>query len=196
MNDAAVTDLRRHGDRLLVVVGASGSGKDSVLRGWLATLPPAARPHLVRRTITRPGDDPHEAHEALPAAAFVEAQARAAFAFAWQAHGLHYGVRWGELAPLERGGWVVMNGSRMALDALRARAPSARVVEIVADPSQRRARLAAREREDAAAAASRLARQAPAVQADLVIANDAELASAVAALDEGWRRMVRAQRTG
>lgn len=175
-------------ERLIVVVGPSGAGKDSVLRAWLASLPPHERPALARRTITRSAGDPTEAHEPIGEAGFVAAQAAGAFAFAWQAHGLRYGVRWHQLDPLWRGGWVVMNGSRAHLADLRAVAPRVRVIEVVASSATRRERLARREREDPQAAQSRLARELPAAGAELVVANDAELTLAVDTLHRWWQR--------
>ncbi len=172
--------------RLIVVVGPSGAGKDSVISAWLQCQTEAARPHRVRRTITRPADV-HEAHESISACAFAAAREAGAFAFHWQAHGLDYGVRHGELAALAAGGWVVMNGSREHLAQLRAVAPQARVVEIDAPAALRQRRLHDRSREDADGQAARIVRQAPPAQADLRIVNDGPLDQAVAALERWWR---------
>ena len=57
--------LHDHSHRLLVIVGASGAGKDSVLKGWLSSLPHELAPHRARRTITRDADDASENHEAI-----------------------------------------------------------------------------------------------------------------------------------
>ncbi len=171
--------------RLLVVVGPSGAGKDSVISAWLGALPESRRPHRARRTITRP-PDAHEDHESLTAQAFSALRDTGAFAFHWHAHGLDYGIRHGELAPLAAGGWVVVNGSRQHLPALRARAPHARVIEIDAPAALRRQRLQHRSREDADGRAARLARQTAPSAADLRIVNDSSLEQAVAALDRWW----------
>lgn len=181
-----MNEMMSASERLIVVVGASGAGKDSVLRAWLDTLPAHARPALARRTITRAAFDATEAHEPIDEAGFQAARATGAFAFAWHAHGLRYGVRWQQLDPLWRGRWVVMNGSRAHLGELRAGAPRARVIEIVASRANRRERLAAREREDARTAQGRLARELPAAGTELVVANDGELAAAVAELQRWW----------
>lgn len=178
--------LQRASQRLIAVVGASGAGKDSVLRAWLSALPAHARPALAQRTITRPAGDPSERHETIEEAAFHAAHASGAFAFTWQAHGLHYGVRWPQLDPLSRGGWVVMNASRAHLPVLRAAAPRVRVIEVVASAAARRERLTVRQREDAGAAHARLVREVPEARAELVVANDGELAAAVASLQRWW----------
>lgn len=181
--------LDDHSRRLIVVVGASGSGKDSVLGAWLAALPAADRPHRAQRTITRPAGDPSEVHEAIDEAGFIAARNAGDFMFAWQAHGLHYGLRHGELAPLARGQWVVMNGSRAHLGELRGVAPQARVVEVVASPDLRSARLSARARESDASLELRLARSTPDCAPELRIQNDGDLAASVARLQDWWLRL-------
>lgn len=181
--------------RLIVVVGPSGAGKDSVISAWLQGQPEATRPHRARRTITRPADV-HEAHESLGASAFAAAREAGAFAFHWQAHGLDYGIRHGEFAALAAGGWVVMNGSREYLAQLRAVAPQARVVEIDAPADLRQRRLRDRSREDADGRAARIVRQAPPAQADLRIVNDGSLDQAVAVLDRWWKSAAARDATG
>ncbi len=177
--------------RLLVVVGPSGAGKDSVITAWLRQQPEALRPHRARRTITRPADV-HEDHEALTALAFAAAREAGAFAFHWHAHGLDYGVRHAELAALAGGGWVVMNGSREHLPALRRSAPEARIIEIDAPAALRQQRLQDRSREDADGRVARLLRQTVPAPSDLRIVNDGSLAQAVAMLDRWWRSVAAA----
>jgi ribose 1,5-bisphosphokinase len=181
--------LHAHSHRLLVIVGASGAGKDSVLTGWLASLPHGLAPHRARRTITRDAGDASENHEAIDEAGFHAALEAGAFAFAWQAHGLQYGVRWLELEPLMQGRWVVMNGSRGHLPELRATAPQAHVIEVVAPDDLRRARLARRGREAAPSVNDRLVRAMPDPGADLRISNDGDLSHAIAQLDRWWQRL-------
>lgn len=178
--------LRELSARLLVVVGASGAGKDSVIAAWLASIDEAARPHRARRTITRPAHEASEDHEPVDAARFESLRAARAFAFHWDAHGLRYGVRHEALAPLVAGRWVVVNGSRAHLPALRTVAPGARVVEIDASAAVRAARLGGRGREAGEAIAARLERVAPVVGADLRVLNDGSLDAAVATLDAWW----------
>ena len=184
-----MTPLRQHSHRLLVVVGASGAGKDSVLNAWLNTLPAEERPHRARRSITRQLQDPSEAHEPMDDAAFARARMAGEFAFSWQAHGLHYGIRHGELAALGTGHWVVMNGSRAHLAELRAAAPRARVIEIMASDAVRSARLAGRAREQGERIGDRLARRVATAEPDLRIPNDDDLSSAVAHVDHWWRHL-------
>ena len=173
-------------ERLIVVVGPSGAGKDSVMRGWRAAAG-ARVPAFAQRVITR-APDVTEPHEAVTAAEFAALCSQGLLATWWHAHGLDYGVRWRELEPLAAGGWVVLNGSRAHLPALRAQAPGLRVVEIGAPPDVLARRLAARAREDAAARDSRLVRAVHVpVEADLVLVNDGELRHCVDRLVQWWQ---------
>lgn len=174
--------------RLIVVVGPSGAGKDSVITAWLQRQPAATRPHRVRRTITRPADV-HEDHESIDAASFAAARDAGAFAFHWNAHGLDYGIRHAELVALAAGGWAVMNGSRHHLARLLAAAPWAQVVEIDAPAQLRQQRLRARDREPAGALPARLVRDAPRPAAALRIVNDGPLERAVDALEAWWQEV-------
>lgn len=176
-----------HSERLIVVVGPSGAGKDSVLKAWAGMRDPGGpQVHLAQRVITRPADGGAERHEAVSRDDFAALQAAGAFATAWQAHGLHYGVRHHALAALAAGGWVVLNSSRAHLPTLRQQAPGLSVVEITAPPAVLAQRLVGRGREDAVAVSARLQRQAPAVQAELTLVNDSSLHEVAQGLQRWW----------
>jgi phosphonate metabolism protein PhnN/1,5-bisphosphokinase (PRPP-forming) len=164
------------GRRLLVVVGPSGAGKDSVLRAWRASLG-ADAPAFAQRVITR-APEASEAHEAATPEGFAGLRKGGLLATWWRAHGLDYGVRRRELAPLAAGRWVVLNGSRAHLPALRAQAPGLRVLEIRAPAPVLAQRLAARGRAVAAP-----------VGADLVLVNDGALQACVDVLGAWWERV-------
>jgi ribose 1,5-bisphosphokinase len=133
--------------RLVYVMGPSGAGKDSVL-DWLRAHVPTHMPvHWARRTITRPASAGGEAHEAIGPPDFVELQSQGQLALAWQANGLHYGVRHTELAPLRQGHWVLVNGSRGHLPQVLQSHPGLQVVHITADPATLLQRLTQRQRE-------------------------------------------------
>ncbi|CAM3882630.1 phosphonate metabolism protein/1,5-bisphosphokinase (PRPP-forming) PhnN [Paracidovorax anthurii] len=177
--------------RLLYVMGPSGAGKDSVL-GWLrARLGEQATVHWARRTITRRADAGGESHEALEAAAFAADAARGAFALSWRAHGLWYGIRVAELAPLERGAWVFVNGSRAHFGEAAARFPGLTGVLVTARPEVLRQRLAARGRESAEQILGRMARPAAPDRpgTTITIANDGALADAGGRLLEALRAL-------
>lgn len=172
-----------HSERLIVVVGPSGCGKDSVLRHWRAHWPPG-RVHLARRTITRSADA-HEPHESVSDEDFAQLVRASEFATAWQANGLRYGVRRHELRGLADGAWVVLNGSREHLPSLRRQAPRLHVVEITASHETLAHRLRARAREDADAVARRLERRID-TAADLLLRNEGSLDEAAGALQRWW----------
>ncbi|MEI7447404.1 MAG: phosphonate metabolism protein/1,5-bisphosphokinase (PRPP-forming) PhnN [Burkholderiales bacterium] len=186
--------LRELSARLVVVVGASGSGKDSVMAGWLAGLPERVRPRRARRTITRPAHVQSEDHEPVSGPRFDALLERGAFAFHWSAHGLRYGVRHDELAPLLDGRWVVVSGSRAHLPELLQAAPRAWIVEVDAPAGLRAGRLLDRGREADDAVAARLCRELEPVRADLRILNDGPLEAAVATLDAWWRGLAETPR--
>lgn len=173
-------------ERLIVIVGPSGAGKDSVMASWRERLH-AMPVHFAQRVITRPAER-SEAHEAISSAEFERAAAHGEFATWWSANGLRYAVRWRELRPLGASRWVVVNGSRAHLAALRLQAPGLKSVEITADPQLRRHRLQARGREGAPAVGERLRREV-AAQVDVRVSNDAALSAAVGELHDWWSRL-------
>ena len=145
---------------LAVVVGASGSGKDSLL--GVAREAFAHRPavHFVRRTVTRPAGDAHEPHASATSAEFEALAARGAFAVSWQAHGLRYGVPGSALDEVRAGRLVVLNGSREALARIAAAFPCRReIVHVTVERDRLERRLRARGRETEAEIERRLARR-------------------------------------
>ena len=144
--------------RLIYVMGPSGAGKDSVL-DWLRAHLPAHMPvHWAQRTITRPASAGGEAHEAIDTPHFLDLQSQGQLALAWQANGLHYGVRHTELAPLQQGHWVLVNGSRGHLPQALQSHPGLQVVHITADPATLVQRLTQRQRETPEQIQQRVAR--------------------------------------
>lgn len=133
--------------RLIYVCGPSGAGKDSLL-AWLRThIPPSAPVHWARRTISRPLQAGGEAYESVTESEFAQLQAQRAFALVWHANGLHYGIRHRELAPLEHGHWVFLNGSRAHVPEALQHYPGLTLVQITANAQTLRQRLLARGRE-------------------------------------------------
>ncbi len=138
---------------LVLVVGPSGAGKDTLLEGARKALPDA---RFVRRVITRPAEAGGEDHEAVNEAAFLQRT----FALQWGAHGLRYGIPADIADDLARGGVVVANVSRGAIAEAASRF-SVHVIEVTAPPDVLAVRLSARGRETEADVAARLSRSVP-----------------------------------
>jgi ribose 1,5-bisphosphokinase len=138
---------------LVLVVGPSGAGKDTVLGLARQAVSGDSRFRFVRRVITRPADAGGEDHDAVSEAEFAQRR----FALQWQAHGLHYGIPLDVVDDLARGMVVVANVSRGVIAAAAERFP-VQVIEITAPAAVLAQRLAARGRETPADVAQRLAR--------------------------------------
>ncbi|MEM9744826.1 MAG: phosphonate metabolism protein/1,5-bisphosphokinase (PRPP-forming) PhnN [Pseudomonadota bacterium] len=141
---------------LCLVVGPSGAGKDTLLDGARSRLAPTFS--FPTRVITRPIDAGGEAHEAVTEACFDALERDGAFALAWRAHGLCYGVRASSLDHLRTGGNVVVNVSRGIIDAARVSYPRVHVFSIRVPEAELRQRLLSRQREDRDAIEARIAR--------------------------------------
>jgi ribose 1,5-bisphosphokinase len=172
--------------RLVVVIGPSGAGKDSVLEGLRANWPFTQPARFARRTITRPVKPDDEQHEAVNAARFEQLLEAQAFAMHWQANGLSYGIRRSELEPLDSGRWLFVNGSRAYLPQALQAWPQATVVHISASRDILAQRLAQRGRETGDAVAKRLSREVAFNLPARVISidNNGSLASALGALQQ------------
>lgn len=165
---------------LVLVVGPSGSGKDTLLAGAATALRHDPRFVFARRVVTRTAA--HEDHDTATVAEFLARQASGDFAITWSAHDLHYGIPADNLRRLSEGQTVVINVSRSVIPAVAARFPIA-VVEITASAALRTRRLADRQRETPADIAARLSRDVP-LQAERLhrIVNDGSIADGVKAL--------------
>jgi guanylate kinase len=75
--------------RLVLVVGPSGSGKDTLIAGARAACRADGTVVFPRRVVTRP-PSPAEDNDVLSPPAFAEAAARGDFALFWNAHGHDY----------------------------------------------------------------------------------------------------------
>jgi len=171
---------------LILVVGPSGAGKDTLLNGARERLAGEARVRFVRRTITRPGQLGEEAHDSVGEQAFELRRAAGEFALTWRAHGLHYGIPADIGVDLAEGRVVVANVSRAVVAEAVERFPVS-VIEVSAPADVLARRLAARGREDAVDVARRLSRaiELPLPVEREVVVNDGTV-------EQGVRRMVAA----
>lgn len=143
---------------LFLVVGPSGSGKDTLIDGARTALAGDPRFVFPHRVITRPAVADAEVYETMTPQAFAAAEAAGAFALSWPAHGLSYGIPRAIEAALADGRHVVVNVSRAVIEGARERYRPTRVIEVWAPVEVLARRLAARGRESAADIAERLRR--------------------------------------
>jgi ribose 1,5-bisphosphokinase len=141
---------------LLLVVGPSGAGKDTLIEAARRELAGDARVRFVRRDITR-REAVGEDHNAVDAETFAGRCDSGAYALHWRAHGLGYGIAADIAADLQAGRVVVASVSRSVVEQAARQFP-VRVLEITAPPELLAQRLAARGREAAADIATRMAR--------------------------------------
>jgi ribose 1,5-bisphosphokinase len=170
--------------RLVLVVGPSGAGKDTLIDLARATLRDDPSVVFPRRVVTRAASD--EPHDTMDADAFENAARAGAFALTWDAHDLRYGIPAGIDADIRAGRSVVCNVSRAIIAEARERYAEVRVVLVTAPPDVLAARLAARARGSDGDLARRLARSEnfAALAADCVIANVGEPGVTAAVLIE------------
>lgn len=134
---------------LVLVVGPSGAGKDTLIHGARTRLGGDGAFAFPRREITRPADDTHERHIPISEAEFEARAAKGAYALSWRAHGLGYGVPRAIEADLRAGRHVVVNVSRGIIGEARARFGGVAVFRVSVPEPVLRQRLLARGREDA-----------------------------------------------
>ncbi|MBS7588220.1 phosphonate metabolism protein/1,5-bisphosphokinase (PRPP-forming) PhnN [Ancylobacter defluvii] len=157
---------------LVLVVGPSGAGKDTLLSYARERLAGSSGLAFARRRITRPVDATED-HVSVDEATFQRAAAAGEFPLHWRANGLSYALG-PEVAEAIRGAAaVVANGSRAAVREACARFSDVRVVLITAPPQVLAARIAARGRESAEDVVQRLKREPALDRApELTLVND------------------------
>lgn len=144
---------------LVLVVGPSGAGKDTLINAAKASLATDSRFVFPRRAVTRPALASLEDHDSVTPEEFALREANGAYALSWEAHGLRYGLPAEIEDEIAAGRIVVMNGSRTMVGAAQAKFPGTRIVLVEATPEVRAQRLAGRGRETAADIAARLSRE-------------------------------------
>jgi|APCry1669189000_1035189.scaffolds.fasta_scaffold01422_6 ribose 1,5-bisphosphokinase len=144
--------------RLILVVGPSGVGKDTLIEAAKSRGLSGVR--IVIRDITRPADLGGEDYASVNEAIFEQREAAGHYALSWGAHGLRYGIPADILADLSEGRTVVANVSRAVLAEARLRFENLVVVSVTAPSDVIRSRLQARGRETEAEIEGRVARAA------------------------------------
>jgi len=175
-------DARRHLEvrpdrigpgRLILVVGPSGAGKDTLIASARAECAHDASVVFPRRVITRAATA-FEDHDTISEEMFRRAVGAGAFALWWEAHGLCYGIPGAIDDDIRSGKTVVCNVSRTVVEPTRRRYARVAVVCVTAPRHILESRLAARDRPSDGNLAARAGRDATVgrnVDADFLIHN-------------------------
>src|SRR5262249_48736114 len=131
--------------RLILVVGPSGAGKDTLIAGARAALERNGAVVFPRRIITRESTAAED-HDTLPLDQFRRAAAAGDFALWWEAHGHCYGIPGAIDADIRARRTVVANVSRTIIEPARRRYESVVAVHVTAPAHVLATRLAARDR--------------------------------------------------
>jgi ribose 1,5-bisphosphokinase len=168
---------------LVLVVGPSGAGKDTLLGAARARLTGRSHITFARRAVTRQ-PSPFENNEAVTPADFERAVAAGRYALWWRAHGHGYGVARTIDDEIVAHRTVVVNASRTIIDDARQRYRKLAVVLITAPAEVLAGRLAARGRDSDGDLGPRQKRALieMAGEPDLTISN-------VGAIDDGARKL-------
>lgn len=169
---------------LVLVVGPSGVGKDTVIA--LARAQCSGHPGVMfpRRIVTRPSSAAED-HDSLTMAEFEDGICDGAFSFWWDAHGHRYALPQSVNNHVRRGHAVVCNVSRGMVGPLRQRYARVVAVLVTAPPDILAARLSARGRASDGSVAARIDRSAPTnaeLKPDVTIDNSGSAAAAAACL--------------
>jgi ribose 1,5-bisphosphokinase len=158
--------------RLVLVVGPSGAGKDTLLRLAQAACVDDRNVVFPRRVVTR-ASSADEDNIAVSPDEFARARDHGEFAVHWDAHGHSYALPLEINGDIRAGRAVVVNVSRTVIAALRQAYANVVVVAITAPPEVLAQRLAARARHSDGNIADRLTRSVDdaAAQADVTILN-------------------------
>ncbi|MBV9462545.1 MAG: phosphonate metabolism protein/1,5-bisphosphokinase (PRPP-forming) PhnN [Bradyrhizobium sp.] len=170
--------------RLILVVGPSGAGKDTLLGFAKAACAEDANIVFPRRVVTREATS-SEDNVALSPDEFREALARGDFAMHWEAHGHSYGLPRAIDDDIRAGRSVVVNVSRTVIEAARRAYANVVVIAITAPPEVMAERIEMRSRSSDANSAERLSRTVDTAAPDVTILN-------VGRPEDHARRLVRA----
>ena len=131
--------------RLVLVVGPSGAGKDTLLGLAKAACVDDTSIVFPRRIVTREASE-FEDNQQVSLDAFRQALATDAYAVHWEAHGHRYALARAIDDDIRAGRIVIANVSRTVISAMRLAYADVVVISITAPPEVLAQRLAARKR--------------------------------------------------
>ena len=158
--------------RLVLVVGPSGAGKDTLIGLARAACADDGNIVFPRRVVTREATT-FEENEQVSLEAFREARSQGEFAVHWEAHGHCYALPRAIDDDIRACRTVIANVSRTVLDAMRRAYADVVVIAITAPPEILAERLSARARGSDGQIANRLGRAVESIAAppDVTITN-------------------------
>jgi ribose 1,5-bisphosphokinase len=114
---------------MFLLVGNSGSGKDSIL-AWAKEHWTGSKQQLLvaQRYITRPESPETEKFISVSVAEFESMEKKGEFALKWISYDMHYGVKKDIIKDLGKGHLVVVNVSRQIIDETRKKYPGVKVI--------------------------------------------------------------------
>jgi len=167
---------------LILVVGNSGSGKDSIINGIAEKYPKNLKKiYIVKRYITRPPSET-ENNYFIGSEEFNEMSKQGEFALQWHIYGLDYGVPIEIEEWLKKGHIVIVNVSRTIINDARKKYKNLKVVFIEVPFETTLQRLKSRERESEQGLKERIERarnNQKFIEADIEIDNSGELDEAI-----------------
>lgn len=154
----APTARRGTPGRLVLVVGPSGAGKDTLIRAARQAFDGDDRFVFARRIVTRRHDPSREDHDTVDEADFEKRAAVGEFALSWKAYGLSYGLPASVDTAVDEGRVVIANVSRAVLAEARAKYLGLTIIHVTADKEVLAKRLSGRDRETPSSIERRLTR--------------------------------------
>ena len=181
--------------KIIYLIGASGSGKDSILSGlrqWLNTEWSLSTDIMIaHRYICRDWQSGNENHIELSKGEFLHRQQIGLFALHWQANGLYYGIGREIDLWLAEGQNVIVNGSREYLPmAMSLYGKNLVPLLIDVDETILRQRLINRGRESMADIEARLARTRDSLTTNNIMLNKCHIIHNNAQINDAVQQLV------
>ncbi len=147
--------MERSSGRIYYLMGASGAGKDSLIKYVKDNLKDRKSYHFARRYVTRtpPGENDIEVDQKT----FRQLLDSCNLVLHWQRHGINYGFGKEMEKALAEGKRVIINGSRGHYSIAKAAYPDLIGILIKANPQILEQRLHRRKRESASEISARMA---------------------------------------
>ena len=128
MPSSSQSVINQLSSRLVIFVGPSGSGKDTLMvKVRDQILAEDLDIHIVQRWITRAHDET-EGFRSITKKEFYRCRSQNLFALSWEIYDNCYGVPWDEINPFLEKGIVLLNLSRAELERVKTIYPKCKIV--------------------------------------------------------------------